>query len=102
VLLQAFTACRNRSPWIRVGTSVNRRQWTCLTFAGALCGLTLVVLVHQPMRVQRCAIQAVGGPSLACEDRRAWDWPDAADMGAGAAFGALAVAGLVLPFVDRH
>ena len=101
-MLRSSTARRNHWPGRCVTASVNRRQWTCLAFAGAVSGLALVVLVHQPMRVQRCATQTVGGPVLQCEDRQVWVSPDVADMGAAAAVGALTVAGFALPFVDAR
>jgi len=79
------------------------RRWTCLAFGGAVLGLLLVVLVHQPMRVQRCATQAAdSGPVLACDDRRSWQWPAATGLGAAAVVGALVVGGLASPFLNRQ
>lgn len=73
-----------------------------LTFLGAAFGITLVLLVHQPIRTQRCAVQAVAGPSLTCEDQRLWDWPEAWHVGAAGATGATIVGGFTLPFVRRR
>lgn len=64
--------------------------------------MAMVVLVHQPVRAQRCTLDAGSGLTSACEDRRGWDWPAASSMGAAAVVGALAVAALALPFVDRR
>lgn len=81
---------------------MTRRQWVCLTVAGAVSGLMLMVLAHQPIRVQHCAVQAVGGSALTCDDRRTWDWPDLENMALASIAGAFVIGGLALPFMDRR
>lgn len=81
-----------------IGMSNIRMASAALT--GAAFAAAPVVLVSRPWRMLQCATPSASGET-ACQDRRAWDWPGALDVGIAAVIGALIATALVVPFLRR-
>ncbi len=76
-----------------------RLAWVAVS--GAVLSAALVVLVSRPWRLLRCATPTAG-TDIACEERRAWDWPDAPELAGALLLGPLVATLLATPFLRRR